>query len=153
MRFASIVGARPQFVKVALVSKLLRQQHEELLIHTGQHYDYALSAQFFNELEIPEPDYSLNCGSASHAVQTARMLIALEQVLTKEQVDWVIVYGDTNSTLAAALVAAKLSIPIAHVEAGLRSFNRTMPEELVPANMRSSPASHRIYAWLWLPIR
>ncbi len=130
MRFASIVGARPQFVKVALVSKLLRQQHEELLIHTGQHYDYALSTQFFNELEIPEPDYSLDCGSASHAVQTARMLIALEQVLTKERIDWVIVYGDTNSTLAAALVAAKLHIPIAHVEAGLRSFNRAMPEEI-----------------------
>ncbi len=130
MRFASMVGARPQFVKVALVSKLLRQQHEELLIHTGQHYDYALSAQFFNELEIPEPDYSLDCGSASHAVQTARMLIALEEVLTKEQVDWVIVYGDTNSTLAAALVAAKLHIPIAHIEAGLRSFNRDMPEEI-----------------------
>lgn len=130
MRFASIVGARPQFVKVALVSKVLRQQHEELIIHTGQHYDYALSTQFFDELEIPEPDYYLSCGSASHAVQTARMMIALEQVLTKEPLDWVIVYGDTNSTLAAALVAAKLHIPIAHVEAGLRSFNRAMPEEI-----------------------
>jgi UDP-GlcNAc3NAcA epimerase len=130
MRFASIVGARPQFVKVALVSKILRQQHEELLIHTGQHYDYALSAQFFAELEIPEPDYYLGCGSASHAVQTARMLIALEEILAKEQIDWVIVYGDTNSTLAAALVAAKLHIPIAHIEAGLRSFNRSMPEEV-----------------------
>jgi UDP-GlcNAc3NAcA epimerase len=130
MRFASIVGARPQFVKVALVSKLLRQQHDELIIHTGQHYDYALSTQFFNELEIPKPDYYLDCGSASHAVQTARMLIALGQVLAKEQIDWVIVYGDTNSTLAAALVAAKLHIPIAHIEAGLRSFNRTMPEEI-----------------------
>ncbi len=130
MRFASIVGARPQFIKVALVSKLLRQQHEELIIHTGQHYDYALSTQFFAELEIPEPDYYLGCGSASHAVQTARMLIELEQVLEKESVDWVIVYGDTNSTLAAALVAAKLHIPIAHIEAGLRSYNRAMPEEI-----------------------
>ncbi len=130
MRFASIVGTRPQFVKVALVSKILRQQHEELIIHTGQHYDYALSTQFFNELAIPEPDYYLGCGSASHAVQTARMLIAQEEVLTKERIDWVIVYGDTNSTLAAALVAAKLHIPIAHIEAGLRSFNRAMPEEI-----------------------
>lgn len=130
MRFASIVGARPQFVKEAVLSKLLRQNHEELLIHTGQHYDYALSTQFFQELELPEPDYSLGCGSASHAVQTARMLIALEEVVAKEQIDWMIVYGDTNSTLAAALVAAKLHIPIAHVEAGLRSFNRAMPEEV-----------------------
>jgi UDP-GlcNAc3NAcA epimerase len=130
MRFASIVGARPQFIKVAAVSEILRQQHEELLIHTGQHYDYALSAQFFEELAIPAPDYHLECGSGTRGAQTARMLESIEQVLLKERIDWVIVYGDTNSTLAGALAAAKLHIPVAHIEAGLRSFNRTMPEEI-----------------------
>ncbi|HEY7418782.1 MAG TPA: UDP-N-acetylglucosamine 2-epimerase (non-hydrolyzing) [Ktedonobacteraceae bacterium] len=130
MRFASVVGARPQFIKAAAVSSVLRQQHKELLIHTGQHYDYALSAQFFEELSIPEPDYSLACGSGTHGAQTGRMLETIEQVLLKERVDQMITYGDTNSTLAAAMVAAKLHIPIAHVEAGLRSFNRAMPEEI-----------------------
>lgn len=131
MKIATVVGARPQFIKASPLSHALRaRQHEELLIHTGQHYDPGMSDIFFCELGLPEPDYHLSVGSAPHGAQTARMLEGIEGILQDVKPDAVLVYGDTNSTIAGSLAAAKLAIPVVHVESGLRSFNRRMPEEI-----------------------
>jgi UDP-N-acetylglucosamine 2-epimerase (non-hydrolysing) len=133
MRILSVVGARPNFVKTApVVAELRRRMPDErhVLVHTGQHYDRMMSDIFLDELGVPEPDYMLGVGSGSHAVQTARVMERIEPVIAEEQPDVVLVPGDVNSTLAAALVAAKLQVPIAHLESGLRSFDRSMPEEV-----------------------
>jgi UDP-GlcNAc3NAcA epimerase len=130
MKILTVVGNRPQFIKAAAVSGLLRREHEELLVHTGQHYDDSLSAVFFRELGLEHPDAQLGIGGGSNTSQTARMLSALEPLIAREQPDAVLVYGDTNSTLAGALAGAQAKVPVAHVEAGMRSFDRTMPEEL-----------------------
>lgn len=136
MKIVTVVGARPQFVKAATVSAAIALQQsaaaglEEVMVHTGQHYDPNMSQVFFDELKVPRPKYNLAVGSGSHGAMTGKMLGALEQILVDEKPDWLLVYGDTNSTLAGSLAAAKLHVPVCHVEAGLRSFDKGMPEEV-----------------------
>jgi UDP-GlcNAc3NAcA epimerase len=132
LKILTVVGARPQFIKAAAVSRAIRDTDglEEVMVHTGQHFDADMSDVFFRELDIPVPKHRLDINGGGHGEMTGRMLVAIEPLLIAEKPDWTVVYGDTNSTLAGALAAAKLHIPIAHVEAGLRSFNRRMPEEV-----------------------
>lgn len=134
MKLVTIIGARPQIIKAAALSRAIKNHFadriQEVIVHTGQHYDDNMSQVFFDELGIPRPDYNLHVGSASHGVQTARMTEGIEDLLIKEHPDFIVLYGDTNSTLAGAVAAAKIHVPIVHIEAGLRSFNKSMPEEI-----------------------
>src|SRR5512140_3761270 len=145
MRIVSVVGTRPQLIKAATLQPILRRDHEEIFVDTGQHYDESMAGNFFAELGLARPDHSLGVAGGGQGDQTGRMLVALEPLLAAEKPDAVLIYGDTNSTLAGALAAAKLGIPVAHVEAGLRSGDRSMPEEL------NRIVADHLATWLFAP--